>query len=164
MAQVGHADSKMTMDVYAQLEQRVKRDHGASFDRLVRHARTQLHGFREQRFWSPNGSRDPIGDPKAPKPSDGKVAEFPAERAIQRMARPGLEPGTPRFSGATEGAGHTWPFAAEMWQRPGRLGRAGYAQIPADSCGFWPRRGGPWPKPSRCRTALPTRYGEPADA
>src|SRR5262249_23505579 len=28
MSQVGHADSKMTMDVYAQLEQRVKRDHG----------------------------------------------------------------------------------------------------------------------------------------
>jgi integrase len=40
MSQVGHADSKMTMDVYAQLEQRVKRDHGTSFDRLVRQART----------------------------------------------------------------------------------------------------------------------------
>jgi hypothetical protein len=39
MGQVGHADSKMIMDVYAQLEQRVKRDHGASFDRLVRQAR-----------------------------------------------------------------------------------------------------------------------------
>jgi hypothetical protein len=39
MSQVGHADSKMTMDVYAQLEQRLKRDHGASFDRLVRQAR-----------------------------------------------------------------------------------------------------------------------------
>ncbi len=38
MSQVGHADSKMTMDVYAQLEQRLKRDHGASFDRLVREA------------------------------------------------------------------------------------------------------------------------------
>ena len=39
MAQVGHADSRMTMDVYAQLEQRAKRDHGESFDRLVRQAR-----------------------------------------------------------------------------------------------------------------------------
>ena len=38
MAQVGHADSRMTMDVYAQLEQRVKREHGESFDRLVREA------------------------------------------------------------------------------------------------------------------------------
>jgi integrase len=35
MAQVGHADSRMTMDVYAQ---RVKREHGESFDRLVREA------------------------------------------------------------------------------------------------------------------------------
>jgi integrase len=38
MAQVGHADSRMTMDVYAPLEQRVKREHGKSFDRLVRQA------------------------------------------------------------------------------------------------------------------------------
>jgi integrase len=30
MSQVGHADSKMTLDAYAQLEQRVKRDHGAA--------------------------------------------------------------------------------------------------------------------------------------
>jgi integrase len=42
MSQVGHADSKMTMDVYAQLEQRVKRNHGESFDQLVRQARAQL--------------------------------------------------------------------------------------------------------------------------
>jgi integrase len=35
MSQVGHADSKMTLDVYAQLEQRVQRDHGRSFDRLL---------------------------------------------------------------------------------------------------------------------------------
>ena len=44
MDQVGHADSKMTMDVYAQLQQRAKRDHGASFDRLLRNARSQLYG------------------------------------------------------------------------------------------------------------------------
>jgi integrase len=42
MSQVGHADSKMTLDVYAQLEQRVQRDHGRSFDRLVAQARAQL--------------------------------------------------------------------------------------------------------------------------
>jgi hypothetical protein len=36
MAQVGHADSKMTLDVYAQLEHRAKRDHGARFDGLMR--------------------------------------------------------------------------------------------------------------------------------
>jgi integrase len=38
MSQVGHADSKMTLDVYAQLEQRIKRDHGVRFDALVRGA------------------------------------------------------------------------------------------------------------------------------
>jgi integrase len=45
MAQVGHSDSSMTMDVYAQLEQRVDRRHGTSFDRLVRKARVQLAGL-----------------------------------------------------------------------------------------------------------------------
>lgn len=39
MGQVGHADSKMTMDVYAQLEQRVDRSHGTNFDRLIAGAR-----------------------------------------------------------------------------------------------------------------------------
>jgi integrase len=43
MSQVGHADSKMTLDVYAQLEQRVKREHGARFDALVRDAQGQLY-------------------------------------------------------------------------------------------------------------------------
>ncbi|MCW2951036.1 MAG: hypothetical protein JWQ48_206 [Conexibacter sp.] len=37
-AQVGHADSQMTMDVYAQLEQRIDRSHGQNFDRLLREA------------------------------------------------------------------------------------------------------------------------------
>jgi hypothetical protein len=44
MGQVGHADSKMTLDVYAQLQQRVKREHGRAFDTLVRQAREQLYG------------------------------------------------------------------------------------------------------------------------
>jgi hypothetical protein len=35
MSQVGHADSKMTTDVYAQLQQRARRDHGRAFDALV---------------------------------------------------------------------------------------------------------------------------------
>jgi len=39
MSQVGHADSKMTMDVCAQLEQRVDRSHGTAFDEPVRRAR-----------------------------------------------------------------------------------------------------------------------------
>ena len=35
---------KMTLDVYAQLQQRVKRGHGRAFDTLVRQAREQLYG------------------------------------------------------------------------------------------------------------------------
>jgi integrase len=45
MDQVGHADSTMTMDVYAQLQQRAEREHGANVDRLVRKARKQLAGL-----------------------------------------------------------------------------------------------------------------------
>jgi hypothetical protein len=44
MSQVGHADSKMTTDVYNQLQQRVRRDHGRAFDALVRQAREHLYG------------------------------------------------------------------------------------------------------------------------
>lgn len=42
MSQVGHASSAMTMDVYAQLEQRAKRSHGANFDRLLAEAGEQI--------------------------------------------------------------------------------------------------------------------------
>jgi hypothetical protein len=44
MRQVGHSDSKMTTDVYAKLQQRVQREHGAAFDRLVRTARERRYG------------------------------------------------------------------------------------------------------------------------
>jgi len=47
MRQVGHADSKMTMDVYAQLQQRAERSHGEAFDALVRRARERLYGAVE---------------------------------------------------------------------------------------------------------------------
>lgn len=42
MSQVGHTDSKMTLDVYAQLEQRVDRRHGENFDRLINRAQTRV--------------------------------------------------------------------------------------------------------------------------
>lgn len=41
MKQVGHADSRMTLEVYAQLQQRARRENGAKFDALVRKARKQ---------------------------------------------------------------------------------------------------------------------------
>ncbi len=55
MSQVGHADSKMTTDVYAQLQNRIKREHGSAFDRLVARAREQLHGVADP------GSRRSLG-------------------------------------------------------------------------------------------------------
>jgi DNA-binding transcriptional ArsR family regulator len=73
MNQVGHADSKMTLDVYAQLEQRVDRSHGTSFDALIRGAREQAGGPAEDqacvtrhRFGTGNGTKAPEKAPKAP--------------------------------------------------------------------------------------------------
>jgi hypothetical protein len=43
MSQVGHADSTMTLDIYAQLQQRVNRRHGNEIDRLMQEARTHLY-------------------------------------------------------------------------------------------------------------------------
>ncbi|HTS55801.1 MAG TPA: tyrosine-type recombinase/integrase, partial [Burkholderiales bacterium] len=42
MGQVGHADSKMTLNVYAQLEQRIPRNHGPNFDQLLSGVSIQL--------------------------------------------------------------------------------------------------------------------------
>lgn len=42
--QVGHSDSKMTMDVYAQLLDRSKRAHGIAFDALLNAAKDTLYG------------------------------------------------------------------------------------------------------------------------
>jgi integrase len=41
--QVGHTDSKLTMDVYAQLLDRSKRSHGVAFDALVSNAQATLY-------------------------------------------------------------------------------------------------------------------------
>ena len=55
MGQVGHADSKMTMDVYAQVQQRAKRSHGAGFDDLVHEAREGFAAMPTTGFWVGNG-------------------------------------------------------------------------------------------------------------
>jgi hypothetical protein len=44
MSQVGHADPKMTMDVYTHLQQRLKREHGEAFDAIIREADELRHG------------------------------------------------------------------------------------------------------------------------
>ena len=61
MSQVGHADSKMTLDVYAQLEQRIQREHGAGFDRLVRRGRAQLNRADGASVESKRESSDVLG-------------------------------------------------------------------------------------------------------
>jgi len=79
MSQVGHADSKMTMDVYAQLEQRAQRSHGTAFDRIVRTAREQLEGRSAPsttlKHWATIGPRseNPLAAaPPEPHPEDEK--------------------------------------------------------------------------------------------
>jgi integrase len=102
MDQVGHADSKMTMDVYAQLQQRAKRDHGAHFDELVRQARVQLRTPDETASdgligtaIGTGGQKSPISAPDRAPADDQKHA---SEQAKRGMARPRFELGTPRFS------------------------------------------------------------------
>src|SRR4051794_24966671 len=106
MGQVGHADSKMTLDVYAQLQQRVKREHGMAFDRLVDEAREQLYGadtaalksLSAQPLGHGLGHDGPNAVPEGVEEGGSEVAKPADLQEDSRMARPGLEPGTPRFS------------------------------------------------------------------
>jgi hypothetical protein len=101
MSQVGHADSKMTMDVYAQLQQRVDREHGRAFDALVRQARTRLNGTEQAPKWASIVNGIGNGAPPAPREHSRKRRKRKQKGPVSRafgVARPGLEPGTPRFS------------------------------------------------------------------
>jgi hypothetical protein len=57
--QVGHAESRMTLDVYAQLLDRRKREHGVAFDALLADARSTLYGPQHERFGPPFGPPSP---------------------------------------------------------------------------------------------------------
>jgi integrase len=48
-SQVGHSHAKMTLDVYSQLLDRSKREHGAAFDALLAGARKTLYGPKTRR-------------------------------------------------------------------------------------------------------------------
>ena len=52
--QVGHTDSKLTMDVYAQLLDRSKRAHGIAFDALLADAQETLYGAQSGEFSPPS--------------------------------------------------------------------------------------------------------------
>jgi len=84
----------MTMDVYAQLEQRVDRSHGTAFDELVRSARGQEPDDVRDTFGTPDPKTPPIEPPAVAMEAKKK----PANAGLSEVARPGLEPGTPRFS------------------------------------------------------------------
>jgi integrase len=98
MSQVGHADSKMTMDVYAQVQQRAKRSHGVGFDELVREARESVAAMPKTGFWvgfGHDGEKPTRTVAKRPRRERSKSGDL---QRVRRMARPGFEPGTPRFS------------------------------------------------------------------
>ena len=57
--QVGHAESRMTLDVYSQLLDRRKRDHGVAFDALLADARCTLYGPQNDGFGPPFGPPGP---------------------------------------------------------------------------------------------------------
>jgi hypothetical protein len=63
MSQVGHADSKMTLDLYAQLEQRVDRSHETAFDALVRRAAAMVATTSAQRELELSADLDELRQP-----------------------------------------------------------------------------------------------------
>ncbi|HYM44942.1 MAG TPA: hypothetical protein VES65_02110 [Solirubrobacteraceae bacterium] len=96
------------MDVYAQLEQRVKRSHGKSFDRLVRRAREQVAGLALVPSNADSTEQEPAIGPRLGHEDQNRTkttstaAKRPNTKShdlqrVRRMARLGIEPRTPRF-------------------------------------------------------------------
>jgi hypothetical protein len=107
MGQVGHADSKMTLDIYGQLEQRVDRRHGTSFDRLICRAKEQLTGLPEPLNDSDRRADALIGtrlkhEPEKTSTAAGSEVAGGGREAHQEaeseVARARIELATPRFS------------------------------------------------------------------
>jgi hypothetical protein len=86
--QVGHAESRMTLDVYAQLLDRRKRDHDVAFDALLADARSTLYGPQHEGFGPRFGP--PFGPPS---PNTLEPTSEPSEQsdpfAGTSTARPG---------------------------------------------------------------------------
>jgi hypothetical protein len=111
---MGHADSRMTLDVYAQLEERVDRSHGTSFDRLVRQARNQLRDV------SIDSKEDLIG------PGLGQEAlDMPVQGETRHRSGKGESPAKRGFFKNGEGENRThdttiFSFKKKRKERPGR--------------------------------------------
>jgi hypothetical protein len=104
MKQVGHADSKMTLEVYAQLQQRARRENGAKFDALVHDAREQL--TKRPRMPSQQSIRSAIGSATpihAFTPTRKRHRHINQKAHIStrsvRLRNSDFELRTPRFSG-----------------------------------------------------------------
>jgi len=98
MDQVGHADSKMTLDVYAQMQQRAKRDNGTKFDKLIRGAREQadasVQTASSEGFRTGNRTKSPK---KTPRGRHARLAATPKTRRFaghSPMEPTGIEPVT----------------------------------------------------------------------
>jgi hypothetical protein len=104
MSQVGHANSKMTMDVYAQHEQRVERRHGTAFDQLLRKAR----GRQQDADRATIGPRAASEGEIEPAASTAEAKKKPASAGLSQVARPRLELGTARGRSARSPG---WPEA-----------------------------------------------------
>ena len=73
--QVGHAESRMTLDVYSRLLDRRKRDHGVAFDALLADARGTLYGSQDEGLGPPFGPPSPNTPDPTAEPSE-KTAHF----------------------------------------------------------------------------------------
>ena len=147
MDQVGHADSKMTMDVYAQLQQRAKRNHGAQFDELVRQARAQLRKAdrrpSEGSIGTAIGTEGPEASISEQDSAASNESKHAPEQGKEGMARLGIEPRTPRFSGETTARTPRSRPSAGPWRTAG-LQR--YRWFPGDYRGFGATEGCRGPK------------------
>lgn len=100
MKQVGHANSKMTLEVYAQLRQRARRENGAKFD-----ARTQRPRADRYTSQNPPAAVDWVGDrvgnlrctpSNRSKRGAGTATKSPYFQAKRQAAELRFEPRTPR--------------------------------------------------------------------
>jgi integrase len=78
--QVGHAESRMTLDVYAQLLDRRKREHGAALDALLTEARGTLYGLDTPAFGPPSPTTPDV-PPEPIMPTPGFAGD--SQRARQ---------------------------------------------------------------------------------
>jgi hypothetical protein len=90
--QVGHAESRMTLDVYSQLLDRRKRDHGVAFDALLADARSTLYGSQNEGFRPPSpDTPNPASEPSEQTSSFAGTSETRPARFELATSRSGGE-------------------------------------------------------------------------